>query len=174
MVINVSPRTAEPSEVKSVKPSSRLTWKAFGVTLRAGAPAVLTNKHAVALAGKLYRGWAEGEGRERTVGTARVPVGEAKSGEAPKQWRWVPDNDAMDGEPAVWAKAAAFLDKPIAREAEYRPDQDPEGTQQKGRKLARSWMSPRLGRLTGQCGESLPRRIKRRRLATLISSQSAH
>jgi len=126
-VIKVSLRTAEPSEVKIRQAKLAAHLEGIWRHLRAAGPAVLTNKQAVALAGKLYRGWAEGEGRERTVGMVHVPVGEVKPGEAPKQWQWVPDNDAMDGEPEVWAKAAAFLGKLTERDAEYRPDQDPEG-----------------------------------------------
>ena len=107
--IKVSLRTAEPSEVKIRQAALAAHLEGVWRRLRAGAPATLTNKQAVALAGTLYRGWAEGEGREPTVAMVRVPVGEVRPGEAPKQWQWVPDNDAMDGEPEVWAKASAFF-----------------------------------------------------------------
>lgn len=62
--VRFSLRTSNAAEAK-VRKAAALTkiWTA----LRASAPVNLTNRQATALAGRLYRAWASGEGRERTT-----------------------------------------------------------------------------------------------------------
>ncbi len=69
--VKVSLRTADPAEIRIR--NARLDAHLEGVWrhLMAGAPITLTNKQAVALAGRLYRAWAVGEGGERTTGVVR-------------------------------------------------------------------------------------------------------
>jgi hypothetical protein len=65
--IRVSLRTRDPSEAKvrqaKVVAYLESVWRA----LRSTAPVTLTYRQATALAGRLYRAWANGEGRERTI-----------------------------------------------------------------------------------------------------------
>lgn len=65
--IRLSLRTDDPAEVKArlaqVDAYLENIWRA----LRDDAPVSLTHRQATALAGELYRAWANGEGRERTT-----------------------------------------------------------------------------------------------------------
>jgi hypothetical protein len=65
--VKVSLRTDDPVEAKrrqaAVASYVETVWQA----LRDDAPLPLTYRQATALAGRLYRAWAEGEGRELTV-----------------------------------------------------------------------------------------------------------
>jgi integrase len=71
--IRISLRTDDPTEVKlrQAKVDAYLenVWRA----LRAPAPVSLSHRDATALAGELYRAWAESEGRERTIGIEHIP-----------------------------------------------------------------------------------------------------
>lgn len=76
-------------------------WKALR---EAAAPVDLTNKQATALAGELYRAWADGEGRERTVAA---------------EWdgeRMVPASVTPAEEALFFGAAAASLDRLAATE----------------------------------------------------------
>ena len=65
--IRFSLRTADPSEAKVrhavVAAHLETVWRA----LRERSPASLTHRQATALAGELYRAWADGEDHERTI-----------------------------------------------------------------------------------------------------------
>src|SRR5665213_2893483 len=65
--VRLSLRTDDPAEVKvrSAQVDAYLEniWRA----LRDDAPVSLTHRQATALAGELYRAWANGDGRERTT-----------------------------------------------------------------------------------------------------------
>ena len=67
--VRLSLRTDDPVEVKArlVRVDAYLenVWRA----LREDAPVSLTHRQATALAGELYRAWADGESRERTIAT---------------------------------------------------------------------------------------------------------
>jgi integrase len=71
--VRLSLRTDDPVEVKSrlaaVDAHLENVWRA----LRELAPVSLTHRQATALAGDLYRAWANGEGRERPVAIVHVP-----------------------------------------------------------------------------------------------------
>src|SRR5579863_8708157 len=100
--LKLSLRTSDPAEgkIRNAKLAAHLeaAWRGFRAGIRTDGAVALTNKQAVALAGQLYRAWANGEGHERTVGMVQVPVGPIKEGEPANEWKWVPDNDPMDGE----------------------------------------------------------------------------
>jgi hypothetical protein len=71
--VRLSLRTNEPGEVKSrlaaVDAYLENVWRA----LREDAPVSLTHRQATGLAGELYRAWANGEGRERTIAIVHTP-----------------------------------------------------------------------------------------------------
>lgn len=71
--VRLSLRTDNPSEVKvrlaQVDAYLDNVWK----SLRDSAPVSLSHREATALAGEMYRGWAEGERRERTTSVEHDP-----------------------------------------------------------------------------------------------------
>ncbi|HWM47687.1 MAG TPA: recombinase XerD [Xanthobacteraceae bacterium] len=71
--IKLSLRTNDPAEVKArlavVDAYLENVWRG----LRATAPVSLTHKQATALAGELYRGWAQGADSERALAVEHVP-----------------------------------------------------------------------------------------------------
>src|SRR6185437_2668157 len=71
--VRVSLRTDDPVEVKvrlaAVDAYLENVWRA----LRDNAPVSLTHRQATALAGELYRAWANGEGRERVIAYDHIP-----------------------------------------------------------------------------------------------------
>ena len=71
--VRLSLRTDDPAEVKvrlaQVDAYLENVWRA----LREDAPVSLTHRQATALAGELYRAWANGEGRERTATVEHDP-----------------------------------------------------------------------------------------------------
>jgi len=99
--VKVSLRTAEPADVKvrqaGITGYLETVWQA----LRADSPIPLTHRQATALAGRLYRAWASGEGRERT---SSVTI-DRLSGE------WKSDYESPDNVPDFWESARQHLDK---------------------------------------------------------------
>ena len=77
--IKVSLRTAEPTEAKvrhaTLAAYLETVWRA----LREDAPIPLTHRQATALAGRLYRAWTSGEGRERTTSVIVMRGGDRRS-----------------------------------------------------------------------------------------------
>jgi integrase len=71
--VRLSLRTDDPGEVKvrlaAVDAYLENVWRA----LREDAPVSLTHRQATALAGELYRAWANGEGRERAIAIVHTP-----------------------------------------------------------------------------------------------------
>jgi integrase len=71
--VRLSLRTDDPAEVKirlaAVEAYLENVWRA----LREDAPVSLTHRQATALAGELYRAWANGEGRERAMAIVHTP-----------------------------------------------------------------------------------------------------
>lgn len=66
-IVRLSLRTADPAEAKIRQGTIAAYLETVWVALRQDAPLPLTFRQATALSGKIYRAWAEGEGRERTV-----------------------------------------------------------------------------------------------------------
>jgi integrase len=98
--IRFSLRTRDPSEAK-VRQAEALAYieQAFRA-LRANVPVSLTRQQATALAGQLYRSWANGEGHERKKSITLTDGG------------WVEDDDDFDDEEElVFAATIAYLDR---------------------------------------------------------------
>lgn len=109
--IKFSLRTSDPAKVKlrqaEATRQAELHWKA----LRQTKAVTLSHRQCVAFAGRAYQAWASRDRRETTTAMVRVPVGALKPGEAAKKWQWEPaESHTIDGEPEVWAAAAAKLD----------------------------------------------------------------
>jgi integrase len=89
--VRLSLRTRDPSAAKvrhaQVSGYLETVWTA----LRNDAPAALTHKEATALAGELYRAWANGADRERTTSITRI------------DGRWVPSTELQEDLEAQWA-----------------------------------------------------------------------
>ncbi|MDF2120340.1 phage integrase N-terminal SAM-like domain-containing protein [Roseiarcaceae bacterium H3SJ34-1] len=100
-VIKVSLRTADPAEAKIRQATIAAYLESVWAALRQDAPLPLTFRQATALAGRLYRAWAEGEGRERTLAVEY-------SKETGKFERV---GGSEDDEPAYWAAALAGLNE---------------------------------------------------------------
>lgn len=114
--VKVSLRTDNPGEAKirqaAIAAYLETVWRA----LREDSPIPLTNRQATALAGRLYRAWSAGEGRERTIAIVlnanRV---------------WEPDHESTDDVPDYWEAAARHLealgdsDEPADLEAAFGP-----------------------------------------------------
>jgi hypothetical protein len=65
--IRFSLRTDDPAEVKARNAAADQYLERILRAFRNGASTSLTNSKATPLAGRLYRAWAGGEGRERTM-----------------------------------------------------------------------------------------------------------
>jgi integrase len=98
--VRFSLRTRDPSEAKMRQAQAARYLEQLWQGLRASRPVALTNKQATALAGRLYRSWADGEGRERTDAIEFIPG----SG-----WQFV--SVGPEDEVAVFAAARALLDR---------------------------------------------------------------
>lgn len=99
--IRVSLETSDPATVKIRQAELAAYVEQVFAALRADKPVSLTNKQAHALAGRLYRSWAGGEGKERSMSVV------LEDGE------WVRDdgNDLPGEAEAVWEATAAYLDR---------------------------------------------------------------
>jgi integrase len=98
--IRFSLRTDDPSEIKTRQALAAAylhgTWKA----LRENVPIKLLHKQATALAGELYRIWADGESRARSITVVHTPgVG------------WQRDSETQAEEEAHWAAIVAMWEK---------------------------------------------------------------
>lgn len=65
--VRFSLRTAEPSQVKSRQAIAAAYLEGVWTALREDAPVKLSHRQATALAGELYRIWADGEYRARSI-----------------------------------------------------------------------------------------------------------
>lgn len=98
--IRFSLRTAEPSEAKARHGVAAAylagVWQAF----RNDAPVHLTHRQATALAGELYRVWADSESRARSVAMVHTPgVG------------WAPDTESHEEQEAHWAAVTEMWER---------------------------------------------------------------
>jgi integrase len=104
--VKVSLRTADPTEAKlrnaALGAFVETVWRA----LRNGTPLPLTHRQATALAGVLYRTWAEGEGREAAASTS-VTLDLATS----KPIEPSGDDESMENVPGIWETARLFLNR---------------------------------------------------------------
>jgi len=81
--IRFSLRTNDPSEVKARTAAADQYLERVLQALRRdgeGIVTTLTNEQATALAGRLYRSWANGEGHERTTAVEEIPKAERMEG----------------------------------------------------------------------------------------------
>jgi hypothetical protein len=108
-MVKVSLRTPNPTEAKvrqaTLAAHLETTWRA----LRDDSPITLTHRQATALAGRLYRAWAYGEGRERTTSVTIDRL----SGE------WKADYASADNVPDFWEVAKEHLDKVEEADEEF-------------------------------------------------------
>ncbi|MBY0530470.1 MAG: site-specific integrase [Xanthobacteraceae bacterium] len=87
--IRISLRTNDPAEVKRRLATVDEYLEGVWTALRRDEEAPLSHRQATALAGDLYRAWASGEGRERTIAVEHTPEG----------WKRV---EADHLEPDIW------------------------------------------------------------------------
>lgn len=74
-MVRFSLGTHDPAEAKARLGRATAAFEEICKALRAKAPVNLTYAQATALGGRLYRAWAEGEGRERTTVVQLTPTG---------------------------------------------------------------------------------------------------
>lgn len=74
-MVRFSLGTQDPAEAKARLGRAAVAFEEICEALRAKAPINLTYAQATALAGRLYRAWAGGEGRERTTAVQLTPTG---------------------------------------------------------------------------------------------------
>ncbi|WP_247389256.1 MULTISPECIES: tyrosine-type recombinase/integrase [unclassified Bradyrhizobium] len=90
--IRFSLRTAEPSEAKARHGVAAAHLEGVWQALRNDAPVHLSHRQTTALAGELYRVWADSESRARSVAMVHTPgVG------------WEPDTESHEEQEAQWA-----------------------------------------------------------------------
>ena len=96
--VRLSLQTREPAEAKirqaTITSYLETVWRA----LRQPQAVSLTNREATALAGELYRAWADGEGREKTIAIELTPQG-----------NWVPATVTPEEEGVYFKSAAKHL-----------------------------------------------------------------
>ncbi|PSO30908.1 recombinase XerD [Bradyrhizobium sp. MOS002] len=98
--IRFSLRTADPSEAKTLNAIAAAYLEGVWQALRNDAPVHLSHRQATALAGELYRVWADSESRARSVAMVHTPgVG------------WAPDTDSQDEQEVQWAAVVAMWEK---------------------------------------------------------------
>jgi integrase len=98
--VRCSLRTREPSEMKRRHALALGYIEGVWRALRATSPMSLTHRQATALAGELYRGWADGVWRgEKTLGIEHTPQG----------WVFIPVDE--DDEALIFKAGKALLDK---------------------------------------------------------------
>jgi hypothetical protein len=71
--ISFSLRTDDPARVKILQATIAAHLEAVWQALREDAPIKLSHKQATALAGELYRVWADGETRARSISMVHTP-----------------------------------------------------------------------------------------------------
>jgi integrase len=98
--VRFSLRTADPSEAKTRQALAAAYLETVWEALRNNAPAHLTHRQATALAGELYRVWADSESRARSVAMVHTPgVG------------WELEAESQDEQEAHWAAVVAMWEK---------------------------------------------------------------
>ncbi len=98
--VRFSLRTRDLTEAKIRQARAAAYLETVWRALRQSEATTLTNKQAHALAGRMYRAWADGEGREQTLAAQYVPA----TGE------WVSANETPEEEEAAFASAARRME----------------------------------------------------------------
>lgn len=83
--VRFSLRTRDPAETKLRQAAATAHLETVWQSLRATTPISLSHKQATALAGDLYRAWANGEEREQTLGITWTPQGWAPHRATPEE-----------------------------------------------------------------------------------------
>jgi integrase len=97
--VRFSLQTRDPLEAKKRNALAAIYLETVWQSLRATKPTSLSHKEATALAGVLYRAWADGELREQTRGITMTPQG------------WVSHRVTPEEDAAAFKSAATNLDK---------------------------------------------------------------
>lgn len=98
--IRFSLRTSDPSEAKTRQAIAAAFLETTFQALRNDAPVHLSHKQATALAGELYRIWADSESRARSVAMVHTPgIG------------WEPAGETQDELEAYWASVTAMWER---------------------------------------------------------------
>jgi integrase len=98
--VRFSLRTADPSEVKSRQAIAAAYLEGVWKALREKAPVSLSHKQATALAGELYRVWADGEHRGRSISMVHTPgLG------------WQRGSETQDDQEAHWVAIGTMWEK---------------------------------------------------------------
>jgi integrase len=109
--IRFSLRTNDPYEVKQRQAAAAAYLETVWRALREDAPQVLSHRQATALAGELYRAWANEQDRERTLAMEHSLDG---------GWQLTSVSD--DEEIAIWEAAGAHLNAVKAEADASEPD----------------------------------------------------
>jgi len=113
--VRFSLRTAEPSEIKTRQALAAAYLESVWEALRNDVPVHLTHRQATALAGELYRVWADSESRSRSVAMVHTPgVG------------WAPDNESHEEQEAHWAAVTEMWEK-VGHDGEVKKLEKPLG-----------------------------------------------
>jgi len=114
--VRFSLRTRDPSETKRRQAEAAAYLETVWQALREDSPVPLTHRQATALAGRLYRAWAFGEGRERTTSVTIHTL---------SRERITPNRDeSAEDVPDFWEAAGSFLDKVARADEEFLTDPD--------------------------------------------------
>lgn len=97
--VRFSLQTRDPLEAKKRNALAAVFLETVWQSLRATKPVSLSLKQATALAGDLYRAWANGEAREQTLGITWTPQG------------WVPHRPTPEEDAGAFRSSVANLDK---------------------------------------------------------------
>lgn len=98
--VRFSLRTADPSQVKSRQAIAAAYLEGVWTALREDAPIKLSHRQATALAGELYRIWADGADRARSIAIEQKPGG---------GWQRVSETQA--DQEAAWAAIVAMWER---------------------------------------------------------------
>ena len=110
--VRFSLRTRDPSETKRRHAEAAAYLETVWQALREDSPIPLTYRQATALAGRLYRAWAGGEGGERTTSV----IIDRLSGE------WKPDHASSDDVQEFWESARQHLDRIEQADEEFQEE----------------------------------------------------
>lgn len=98
--IRFSLRTSDPTETKTRQAIAAAFLESVWAALRNNVPTKLSHKQATALAGEIYRGWADSESSARSLAMQHTPgVG------------WVRADETQDEQEAHWEAAVSMWEK---------------------------------------------------------------
>jgi len=106
--VRFSLRTTDPSEIKTRQALAAAYLESVWAALRNDVPVHLTHRQATALAGELYRVWADSESRARSVAMVHTPGA-----------GWQPDTESHEEQEAHWAAVTEMWER-IGRDSEPR------------------------------------------------------